>query len=149
MSVQKPKLKFKEERMVKEVSMDIIGVRTAFNPDTYKNISANFLIHLKISVENSKHFTDIFLSKLTFPYRFTWMKEQRLKIKIYVHRDGGQMTEEVYITSPEPLGLVFEFSEPKKISQKEAQALLDAGSRVFALDENDNLSSLPIYGNPR
>jgi hypothetical protein len=137
------KLKAKFERNMKEVSLDVIGLRTALNPDTMKNVSAPFLIHCKISVESGKHYADWTLTKAILPYKFTWMSEKALKIKIFVEHDS--MCEEVYLTSPEPLGLVIEMSEPKKISPKEAQALVDAGSRVFELDEFDRLSSLAVF----
>jgi hypothetical protein len=59
------------------------------------------------------------------------------------------MTEELYLNSPEPLGVNIEFSEPKKITPKEGQKYVDAGARVFALDESDRLTSIAIYSSKR
>ncbi len=147
MSENKPKLKAVYTRNVKTVELDVIGLRTALNPDTMKNMSAPFLIHCKISIENSKHFADWTLTKAVLPYKFTWMKEKALKTKIFVEHDG--MTEEVFLTSSEPLGLIIEMSEPKKISPTEAQKLVDSGARVFELDEYDRLSSLAVFKTKR
>jgi hypothetical protein len=149
MSENKPKLKPIIERNLKECELDIIGIRTALDPNTFKNVSCPFLIHVKISVEDNKHFKNVFISKLTLPYRFSWMQERALKTKIFMHTCNGDMTEELFLNSPEPSGINIEFSEPKKIAPKDAQLLVDKGARVFSLDENDRLSSLAVYSQKR
>lgn len=75
------------------------------------------------------------------------MEKQALRTRIYYHVEG--VTREIDLTTEAPIDILIEMSEPKKTTPKEAQALIDLGTRVFDMDERDRLRNLAVYSMKR
>lgn len=76
------------------------------------------------------------------PYRFTWMREISMKTVVSLF-DGSQS----FVVKPDEtmqVGIEFEKTEPKKITQKEAQQFVSKGAYIFELTEDDKLEGVAV-----
>ena len=132
------------ERGLKTCTLQIIGKRYAVNPETLKPMSALFSLVGTFSIEETKknRYREWSFTKIVRPYRFSWMND--FAVKTVISLTDGKSTQIIKPTQNFDSGVEFEITEPKKITAKEAQVLIDLGASVYELDENDNLKGLAI-----
>jgi hypothetical protein len=124
------------ERGLKTCTIQFVGKRNATNYENGKPISILFSMVGTFSIEPNKRFREWSFTKIVRPYKFTWMQEFGVKTVILLC-DGSQ-TQVLNPKSEMQYGVNFEISEPKRISAKEAQTLIERGAKVVELDPNSD-----------
>jgi hypothetical protein len=124
------------ERDLKSCTIQLVGKRSARNPDTYKPESAFFSMVGTFSIENNKRFREFSLIKIIRAFRFSWQKEFGVKTVIFL--TDGEITFKLDVTENQEFGVNFEMTNPVRISTKEAVDLISKGARVVELDPNSD-----------
>jgi hypothetical protein len=142
---EKPKPKAKFERNVKSCTIEIIGKRYARNPESYKPESALFHMVGTFEIESNKRYSGWSLTKKIAAFRFSWMPTWSVRTRVFLHDSAGSTFPLNPCESEQQNGVEFTLTEPKRISNKEAQILISQGAITVELDPNsDKISNLPI-----
>jgi hypothetical protein len=133
-----------KEKGLKTCTVQIVGKRSAIDADL-KPISAWFLMEGTFEIEKTKNdkYKNFSLIRIFRAQKFTWDLDFHMHTTIFL--SDSFTTFMLKPTEPMPNGVDFSITSPKKISQKEADELINLkGAYVVKLDAEDNLQTLAV-----